>query len=593
MADHRTVLAVDDEESILLSLQRILELSGDFEVITASSANEAWQIITKQLPDLVLLDIAMPGTDGIEFCKMIRSNELTRNLPVIFLTAKSDRLIEGFKAGGDDFIVKPFNFDEVIVKIEALFRRMRNLRELATQIRGNLAEYSLDDLLQMCHDKSITGSIVFYNGQNETATVSVEKGELKEIRYKNLSEARALDAIRLWDEGMFVIRPTDFRFKLELMKKKVPSAVRPEFNDSIQIGEQIWWTGHRDMENRVQVNTYLRKFEHEEQRINLAIDAGPSEYFASIKSKTENLIGTLKNLQILVLTNPETEWNRNWQKFQEFNDRLIFVTNREHLKRFIPFGINVRHVKLIDSLKNNRLKLVTGHRLQFINIPFCPEPGSFMMYDPQTRILFSGLMFGSNLEAGQYNRLFALESDWDAVRQYHQERFATGKCLQYAIEAVNKLEPKPIMIAPQFGLVWRETVIQRFFQRLRYLNTGLDLQMNRLPYDEVLKIIQAGNQLLQEAAKLIPASQMESKIENDALLMAHCVFKENRIVKIVGLPQLCLSRLISTLISGEDVAIMKQIQLFARGAARAFQVENYLEKSSEPLSENDLFGEES
>ena len=592
MADHRTILAVDDEESILLSLQRILELSGDFEVLTAQSANDAWQIINKQLPDLILLDIAMPDMDGIEFCKKIRNNELTRNLPVIFLTGKSDRLIEGFKAGGDDFIVKPFNFDEVIVKIEAMFRRMRNIRELATQLRGNLSEYSLDDLLQMCHDKSITGSIVFYN-QGETATVEVEKGELKDVRYKDLSEARALDAIRLWEEGMFVIRPIDFRFKPELMKKKVSVAVRPEFNESIQMAEQVWWTGHRDMENRVQVNTYLRKFERDEHRINLLVDAGPQEYFTHIKPKVESLTGTLKNLQILVLANPEAEWNQNWMKFQEFNDRLVFVTSRGHLKRFIPFGINVRHVKLIDSLKNNTLKLVTNHRLQFVATPFCPESGSFMMYDPQTRILFSGMMFGSNLEAGQYNRLFALESDWDAIRQYHQDWFATGKCLRYAIELVNKLEPKPIMIAPQFGLVWRETVINLFFKRLKYLNTGLDLQLNRLPYDEVLKIIQAGNQLLGEALKLIPASRIESKIQEDALLMANCVFKDNQIMKVVGLPQICLSRLVSTLIQGEDVQTIRQIQLFARGAARAHQVESYLEKPPEQFTEDELFGEES
>lgn len=591
MADHRTVLAVDDEESILLSLQRILELSGDFEVLTARSADEAWQIIHKQLPDLILLDIAMPETDGIEFCKMIRNNELTRNLPVIFLTAKSDRLIEGFKAGGDDFIIKPFNFDEVMVKIEAIFRRMRNIRELATQLRGNLSEYSLDDLLQMCHDKSITGSIVFYN-QGETATIQVEKGELKNVRYKDLSEARALDAIRLWDEGMFVIRPSDFRFKPELMKKKTTAAVRPEFGEAIQIAEQVWWTGHRDMENRVQVNTYLRKFEREDHRINLLVDAGPKEYFQFIRPKVENLTGTLKNIQILVLSNPEAEWNQNWQKFQEFNDRLVFVTSRGHLKRFMPFGINVRHVKLIDSLKNNRLKLVTNHRLQFLPTPFCPDPGAFMMYDLQTRILFSGRMFGSGLEARQYNRLFALEADWDAIRQYHQELFATSKCLRFAMDLVRRLEPKPIMIAPQFGLVWRETVIDLFFKRLQYLNTGLDLQMNRLPYDEVLKIIKAANQLLNETAKLIPASQIELKFQNDPLLMAHCVFKDNQIAQIVGLPQVCLSRLVATLIQGEDTATIKQIQLFARGAARAYQLEHYLEKAPEQFTEDGLFGEE-
>ena len=107
MANRRTVLIIDDDESILLSLQRIFELSCDFEVLTASNVDEAWQAINKILPDLIISDIAMPEIDGIEFCKMIRNNEITRNLPFIFLTAKSERLLEGIKAGGDDFITKP------------------------------------------------------------------------------------------------------------------------------------------------------------------------------------------------------------------------------------------------------------------------------------------------------------------------------------------------------------------------------------------------------------------------------------------------------------------------------------------------------
>lgn len=84
MATKRTVLIVDDEESILQSLQRIFELSGDFEVIPAKNVEEAWKAINNTLPDLILSDIAMPEVNGIEFCKMVRNNEITRNLPFIF-----------------------------------------------------------------------------------------------------------------------------------------------------------------------------------------------------------------------------------------------------------------------------------------------------------------------------------------------------------------------------------------------------------------------------------------------------------------------------------------------------------------------------
>lgn len=590
MAMHRTVLVVDDEESILLSMQRILEISGDFEVLTAHSAQEAWEIINTQLPDLILSDIAMPETDGIEFCKAIRNNELTRNLPFIFLTAKSERLIEGFKAGGDDFIVKPFDFDEVIVKIEAIFRRMRNIRELATQLRGNLADYSLDDILQMCHEKSITGTIVLYN-QGETGAITVEKGDIKDIKYHDLSAARALDALRLWNEGMFVVRPVDFRFKPELLKKKNPVMIRPEFKESIQLAEHVWWVGHRDMETRTQVNAYLRLFERNERRITLLVDPGPEEYFQFINHKLKDLIGSAKNVQIEALTNVEEEWNGNWKKLHQLNDRLVTVTSREYLKRFIPLGMNVRHVKLIDSLKKHTLKLVTDHRLQFLQTSFCPHPGSFMLYDPQTRILFSGPMFGSLLEAEQASRLFALESDWNGVRQFHQDHFPTGKCLKYAVDLVRSLNPKPTMIAPQFGLIWRETVIDLFLKRLEQVHTGLDLQINALPYDEVEKIIQAANRFLEQAGRLIPQTQIEAKIEDDTLLMAHCVLKEGKIIKIVGPPQVCLPRLLSTIVLGEDTSTIKQIQLFAREAAREFGVENYLDSTPDQWTDEDLFRE--
>ncbi len=591
MATHHTVLIVDDEESILLSLQRILELSGDFEVLTARSAREAWEIINTQLPDLILSDIAMPETDGIEFCRAIRNNELTRNLPFIFLTAKSERLIEGFKAGGDDFILKPFNFDEVMVKIEAIFRRMRNIRELATQLRGSLTDYSLDDILQMCHEKSISGSVVLYNS-GQTGTIVVEKGDIKDVKFQGYPAARALDALRLWSEGMFVVRPVDFRFKPELMKKKNPIVPRPEFNDSILLTDGVWWVGHRDMENRVQVNAYLRLFERDDRRITVLVDPGPEEYYAHLSRKVQDLLGSPKNIQVQVLTNADDEWNGNWRKLHQLNDRLVTVTSRNHLKRFIPMGINIRHVKLIDSLKKHRLKLVTDHRLHFLPTSFCPVSGSFMLYDPHARILFSGAMFGSNLEVAQSNRLFALESDWDAIRQFHQEHFPTGKCLRYAIDLLRQLEPRPTMIAPQFGLVWRETVIDTFLKRLAHVQTGLDLQLNALPYDEVEKIIQAANRLLEQAARLIPFAQLDAKLQGDALLMAHCVLRDGKVSKIVGKPELCLPRLTGTLISGEDTATIRQIQLFAREAAREFGVENYLDRLAESGEEDELFRDE-
>ena len=153
MKSKKVILLVDDEEAILFSLQRIMELSGEFEILTALNGKEALKRIKRMIPDLILSDIAMPEMDGLELCRKIRANEITRNIPFIFLTAKRDLMIDGFKAGGDDFIIKPFTFDEVMVKIEAMFRRVRQSQEQANQIKGELKEYGLDQVLKICAKK--------------------------------------------------------------------------------------------------------------------------------------------------------------------------------------------------------------------------------------------------------------------------------------------------------------------------------------------------------------------------------------------------------------------------------------------------------
>ena len=120
----KTILAVDDEEHILELLTYNLEQDG-YKVIRASSGEEALKIIEKDLIDLVLLDWMLPGIDGIEVLKRIRSNEKTGTLPVIFLTAKGDEIskVVSLEVGSDDYLVKPFGVHELLARIKAVLRR--------------------------------------------------------------------------------------------------------------------------------------------------------------------------------------------------------------------------------------------------------------------------------------------------------------------------------------------------------------------------------------------------------------------------------------------------------------------------------------
>lgn len=114
------LLIVDDEEEILQMLSNYFTLS-EYEVLEASSAMEAMKLLS-QNPDLILLDINMPGMDGLELCRQIREQV---NVPILFLTAKieeQDR-VNGFLAGGDDYILKPFSMDELQARVMAHLRR--------------------------------------------------------------------------------------------------------------------------------------------------------------------------------------------------------------------------------------------------------------------------------------------------------------------------------------------------------------------------------------------------------------------------------------------------------------------------------------
>lgn len=116
----KKILVVDDEQDICKLLKEYLELE-DYLVYISKNGHEALEKI-KYSPDLILLDINMPNMDGYEVCKAIRNYV---NCPILFLTARIEERdrIKGLKAGGDDYIVKPFSMDELLARVEAHLRR--------------------------------------------------------------------------------------------------------------------------------------------------------------------------------------------------------------------------------------------------------------------------------------------------------------------------------------------------------------------------------------------------------------------------------------------------------------------------------------
>jgi len=127
------ILVVDDEEKVQRLAKECIRLAlGDqHAVVLASDGETAISAASQQRPDLILLDIAMPGTDGFEVCRRLKASPATSDIPVVFLTGRGDQeaVEEGLALGGDAYVVKPFNAVTLAAQISELLAPREEKRE--------------------------------------------------------------------------------------------------------------------------------------------------------------------------------------------------------------------------------------------------------------------------------------------------------------------------------------------------------------------------------------------------------------------------------------------------------------------------------
>jgi two-component system phosphate regulon response regulator PhoB len=120
----KTILVVEDEKDIVDLIAYHLKQSG-FSVLTALDGPSALEQAKKKRPGLVILDLMLPGMDGKDVCRALKSNPLTQSIPILMLTAKSEEMdrVIGFELGADDYVTKPFSPRELVLRVKAILRR--------------------------------------------------------------------------------------------------------------------------------------------------------------------------------------------------------------------------------------------------------------------------------------------------------------------------------------------------------------------------------------------------------------------------------------------------------------------------------------
>ncbi len=137
------ILIVEDEKDIVKMLEYNLQKDG-YRVISASDGEDALDAANREHPDIVILDLMLPGMDGLEVCKALKGGAKTARIPIIMLTAKaqeSDKVI-GLELGADDYMIKPFSPRELVARIKAVLRRMTEKGPAAEVVR--IGELTVD-----------------------------------------------------------------------------------------------------------------------------------------------------------------------------------------------------------------------------------------------------------------------------------------------------------------------------------------------------------------------------------------------------------------------------------------------------------------
>jgi DNA-binding response OmpR family regulator len=177
------ILVVDDEPAIRKFVRANLE-ARNFEVILASDGTEAIEVLEKEMPDLLILDISMPKMDGFEVCKRVRE---WSQIPIIILSARGTELdkVKCLESGADDYITKPFGVDELMARVKAVMRRVQSSKESAS-----LPAYVNSDL-----EVDFAKHLVTLGSENINLTAT----EYRMLSYLAMNAGRVITGTQLLD----------------------------------------------------------------------------------------------------------------------------------------------------------------------------------------------------------------------------------------------------------------------------------------------------------------------------------------------------------------------------------------------------------
>jgi DNA-binding response OmpR family regulator len=209
------LLIVDDEPAILETVETKMRREG-FSTFTADSAEEGLRLFRRVRPDLVILDIMLPGRSGFDLCRTIRKDS---GVPILFVSARADEAdrVRGLELGADDYLVKPFNLGELAARVKAILRRSTGESVQETIERGNLR------IDPRCHEATL---------DNEPLALSPKEFALLSFFAKNPGQVFSRETLldRVWGRDAFVSART-----VDVHVRWLRTRIEPDANEPVRL----------------------------------------------------------------------------------------------------------------------------------------------------------------------------------------------------------------------------------------------------------------------------------------------------------------------------------------------------------------------
>ncbi len=204
------VLVVDDEPKWLRIVDLYLRGQG-YEVTTTLSGQEAIEKVRQDRPDVVVADISMPGMDGYELCRVLRSDAATRTIPFIFLTGRDDDTdrLKARKIGSDDYLTKPCPLERLTQSVDTLMDRINQAKKIPlgqVGLSGKIEEVDLLDLIQTLELDQKTGALVLSHGER-TGTLYFRDGVIVDADIRSPKREEPLFVLLGWKTGNYLFLP--------------------------------------------------------------------------------------------------------------------------------------------------------------------------------------------------------------------------------------------------------------------------------------------------------------------------------------------------------------------------------------------------